>query len=99
MVSGGDDLCFMLMDVETVETFTGPASLLQKEKADPSPSAAYCGIKMSVLATGYKPKGEWKKTARDFGGGSMDAKADLTEYSAPTLADLTMGAVTLEKAP
>merc|ERR1719316_1918498 len=99
-LTGADDICFMFADIQDVETFTGPALLqIKGGKADPDPAAAFCGIKMFVLTTGYKPKGEWKKTSRDFGGGSMDVKADLTEYSAPTLADLTMGAVTLEKAP
>merc|ERR1719213_191017 len=96
-LTGADDICFMFAEVETVETFTGPeASLLQKGgKADADPASAYCGIKMSLMATGYKPKGEWKKTSRDFGGGSLAHKDDLTEYAAPALADLTMGAVTL----
>merc|ERR1719191_1628883 len=100
-LTGADDICFMFADITTVETFTGPEpSLMQNTgKADADPASAYCGIKMSLMSTGYKPKGEWKKTSRDFGGGSMSHKEDLTEYSTPALADLTMGAVTLEKAP
>jgi hypothetical protein len=101
-LTGADDICFMFADVQTVETFTGPAALLQTQKgakADAEPASAYCGIKMSLMATGYKPKGEWKKTSRDFGGGSLAHETSLTEYAAPAMADLTMGAVTLEKAP
>merc|ERR1719321_1257838 len=100
-LTGADDICFMFADIQTVETFTGPEpSLLQKgAKADADPASAYCGIKMSLMSTGYKPKGEWKKTSRDFGGGSLAHKEELTEYSAPAMADLTMGAVTLAKAP
>merc|ERR1719324_1005780 len=100
-LTGADDICFMFADIQNVETFTGPSSsLLQKgKKADADPASAYCGIKMSLMATGYKPKGEWKKTSRDFGGGSLALKTELTEYSAPAMADLTLGAVTLEKAP
>jgi len=100
-LTGADDICFMFADVQTVETFTGPEpSLIQKGgKADADPAAAFCGIKMSLMATGYKPKGEWKKTSREFGGGSLAVKTDLTEYAAPAMADLTLGAVTLEKAP
>merc|ERR1719321_1322140 len=98
-LTGADDICFMLADVEDVETFTGPSALLQGAKASADPASAYCGIKMPLLATGYKPKGEWKKTSRDFGGGSLAEKENLTEYAAPSLADLTLGAVTLAKAP
>jgi len=98
-VTGADDICFMFADIQDVETFTGPSALLQGGKASADPASAYCGIKMSLLATGYKPKGEWKKTSRDFGGGALSHKDDLTEYSAPALADLTSGAVTLAKAP
>merc|ERR1719379_2351288 len=99
-LTGADDICFMFADIQTVETFTGPEALLQTgKKADPDPASAYCGIKMSLMATGYKPKGEWKKTSRDFGGGSLALKEELTEYPSPALADLTMGSVTLAKAP
>jgi hypothetical protein len=100
-LTGADDICFMFADIETVETFTGPEALLQTngKKADPDPAAAFCGIKMSLMSTGYKPKGEWKKTSRDFGSGSMSIKEDLTEYAAPSMGDLTMGAVTLKAAP
>merc|ERR1719263_264313 len=88
-VTGGDDLCFMLMDVQTVETFTGPEVLLQgKGKKAGDPASAYCGIKMSVLATGYKPKGDWKKTARDFGGSAIAMSQDITEYSVPSASSL-----------
>merc|ERR1719172_366667 len=34
-VTGADDICFMLKDVEVVETFTGPTALLQENKAEP----------------------------------------------------------------
>jgi hypothetical protein len=99
-LTGADDICFMFADIQTVETFPGPEALLQTgKKADPDPASAYCGIKMSLMATGYKPKGEWKKTSRDFGGGSLALKEELTEYPSPALADLTMGSVTLAKAP
>jgi len=98
-LTGADDICFMFADIEIVQTFTGPEALIQGKSKAADPAAAFCGIKMSVLTTGYKPKGDWKKTSRDFGGGSMSLKEDLTEYSAPSMADLTMGTVTLEKAP
>jgi len=99
-LTGADDICFMFADVQNVETFTGPeASLLQKNGKGAEPASAFCGIKMSLMSTGYKPKGDWKKTSRDFGGGSLAHKNDLTEYSAPAMADLKLGAVTLEKAP
>merc|ERR1719197_1987520 len=90
-LTGADDICFMFADIQNVQTFTGPSALLQGAKASADPASAYCGIKMSLLATGYKPKGEWKKTTRDFGGGSLAIKEDLTTYSAPALADLTSG--------
>merc|ERR1719240_1730235 len=60
-LTDADDLCFMLMDVEIVQTFKAPAMLLQKDKLATqkgTAAAAFCGIKMSVLTTGYKPKGE-----------------------------------------
>merc|ERR1719321_1410823 len=100
-LTGADDLCFMHMDIETVETFTGPeASLLQKVNAtaDAEPASAFCGIKMSVLATGYKPKGDWKKTSRDFGASGLALSEEIKEYSVPDATELTMGSVTLEKA-
>jgi len=97
-LTGADDICFMFADIQDVETFTGPTALLQGGKASADPASAYCGIKMSLLATGYKPKGDWKKTSRDFGGGTLAHKDDLTTYSAPALADLTSGSVTLAKA-
>jgi hypothetical protein len=98
-LTGAEDLCFMLKEVDKVETFTCPEpSLLQKDKADPDPAAAYCGIKMSEITTGYKPKGEWKKTDRCFGSESgMAMKNDIEQYTVPS-GDLTMGSVTL-KAP
>merc|ERR1719316_1189444 len=97
-LTGADDICFMFADIQDVETFTGPTALLQGGKASADPASAYCGIKMSLLATGYKPKGDWKKKSRDFGGGTLAHKDDLTTYSAPALADLTSGSVTLAKA-
>merc|ERR1719262_1118600 len=33
-LTGADDLCFMHMDIETVQTFTGPESFLQKAKGN-----------------------------------------------------------------
>merc|ERR1719161_2493739 len=83
-VTGGDDICFLLKDVELVETFVGPTALLQKGKAEAEPAAAYCGIKMSVLTTGFKPSGGWKKTDRSFGGDAGIALSqDVKEYSVP----------------
>merc|ERR1719321_1115896 len=84
-LTGADDICFMFADITTVQTFSGPEALLQMNgKAEcADPAAAFCGIKMSLMTTGYKPKGEWKKTSRDFGGGSMAHQNDLTKYSAP----------------
>jgi hypothetical protein len=100
-LTGADDLCFMFSDIFVVETFTGPApSLLQESiKADADPAAAYCGIKMSQLTTGFKPKGDWKKTSRDFGGGSMALSEEITEYSIPDKASLVLGSVELKKHP
>lgn len=100
-LTGADDLCFMFSDIFVVETFTGPSpSLLQKStKADPDPAAAYCGIKMSQLTTGFKPKAEWKKTDREFGGGSIALSEDITQYSIPEEASLVLGSVELKKHP
>jgi len=99
-LTGAEDLCFMLKDVTVVETFTCPEpSLLQKDKASADPAAAFCGIKMSEITTGYKPKGDWKKTDRCFGSESgMAMKNEVQQYSVPS-GDLTMGSVTLAKAP
>merc|ERR1719191_1025861 len=48
-LTGADDICFMFMDVEDVETFVGPALIQTKDtKADAEPASAYCGIKMSL---------------------------------------------------
>jgi len=99
-LTGAEDLCFMLQEVDVVETFTCPEpSLLQKDGADKDPAAAFCGIKMSEITTGYKPKGDWKKTSRCFGSDSGIAmKNDVQQYTIPS-GDLTMGPVTLAKAP
>jgi len=100
-LTGADDICFMFMDIEDVETFVGPVDLLQLQKnnatADADPAAAYCGIKLSFLNQGYKPRGDWKKTSRDFGSGSLAMKEEYTEYSVPSATELVLGAVTLEK--
>jgi len=99
-LTGAEDLCFMLKEVTVVETFTCPEpSLLQQEKkASADPAAAFCGIKMSEITTGYKPKGDWKKTDRCFGSESgMAMKNEIQEYTVPS-GDLTMGSVTLKKA-
>jgi hypothetical protein len=100
MVTGGDDICFMLKEVDVVETFVGPeAALLQKGKtAKAEPAAAYCGMKMSHITTGAKPTGGWTKTSRSFGGGSGIALSqDVMEYSVPSDTSVTLGSVTLEK--
>lgn len=104
-LTGEDDLCFMLMEIETVETFSCPApALLQKgkEAAEPDSASAFCGIKMSLLTTGYKPmqgNGQWKKTDRCFGKDTGIAlKQEMEEYSVPSDSKLTLGAVELEKA-
>jgi len=100
-LTGADDICFMFMDIEDVETFVGPEpALLQKgnlTKADADPAAAYCGIKLSFLNQGYKPKGDWKKTSRDFGGWSLAIKDEYTEYTVPSASELVLGSVTLAK--
>jgi hypothetical protein len=98
-LTGADDICFMFMDIQDVETFVGPALVQVDGKADPDPAAAYCGIKLSFLNQGYKPRGDWKKTSRDFGGAVHESKDEYTEYSVPGSSELVMGAVTLEKAP
>merc|ERR1719439_499473 len=72
----------MFMDIQDVETFVGPALMQINATADADPAAAYCGIKLSFLNQGYKPRGDWKKTSRDFGGSSIkESKDEITEYS------------------
>lgn len=97
-VTGGDDLCFLLKDVQVVETFVGPEpSLLQKGTAEAEPLAGFCGAKMSLLATGFKPI-EWKNTKRSLGGGAGIALSqDVKEYSVPDKAEAKMGTVALER--
>jgi len=98
-LTGAEDLCFMLEDVTVVETFTCPdASLLQKDQASADPASAFCGIKMSEITTGYKPKkGGWKKTSRCFGDkGGLAMKNEIQQYTVPG-GDVKMGAVTLAK--
>jgi len=97
-LTGADDICFMFMDIEDVETFVGPALIQTKGKATADPAAAYCGIKLSFMNQGYKPRGDWKKTSRDFGGDVFESKDEITEYSVPNKAELVLGAVKLEKA-
>merc|ERR1719272_891660 len=98
-VTGADDICFMFMDIQNVETFVGPVTgLLQNGvKADADPASAYCGIKLSLIHQGYKPKGDWKKTSRDFGGDHLASKEEYTEYSVPDATKLVLGAVKLQK--
>lgn len=97
-VTGGDDICFLMKDIAIVETFVGPeVALLQKGKAEAEPAAAFCGIKMSMLTTGYKPSGGWKKTDRSFGGGAGIALSqDVTEYDVTDKKSVTLGTVTME---
>jgi hypothetical protein len=101
-LTGADNLCFMLKDIAVVETFTCPEpALIQKDAsaAEPDSASAFCGLKMSQLTTGYKPKGKWKKTDRCFGKDAGKAlEKDITEYSVPGASKLKMGAVELEKA-
>lgn len=97
-LTGADDICFMFMDIQDVETFVGPALIQTGGKADADPAAAYCGIKLSFLNQGYKPRGDWKKTSRDFGGAVFESKDEITEYSVPGASELVLGAVTLKKA-
>jgi hypothetical protein len=99
-LTGADDICFMYMDIQDVETFVGPEpALVQKDKvkADADPVAAFCGVKLSFLNQGYKPKGDWKKTGRDLGSGSIAIKDEITEYSVPGASELVLGSVTLAK--
>lgn len=103
-LTGADDLCFLLMEVEVVETFTCPTpALLQKNAAEADSASAFCGIKMSILATGYKPmsgRGKFKKNDRCFGkDAGIALKQDMEEYDVPSASSLTLGAVTLEAAP
>jgi len=98
-LTDADDLCFLLEDIHRLETFKCPEALLQTRKASADPASAFCGVKMSAMATGYRSKGEWKKTSRCFGGDSAVAlKQTVTEYAVPGDSSLVLGAVTLEKA-
>merc|ERR1719265_2103414 len=65
-------ICFMLADISELMTFSCPDAPKECIPASDaaadafSPSAA-CYVKMSEIATGYKPqKAEWKKTSRCF---------------------------------
>merc|ERR1719240_1067646 len=74
---GLSDLCVMFSDIKTLETFSCPTEelLLQKGKKAGArePEAAYataeCMVKMSEVATGWKPKknAKWSKEERCFG--------------------------------
>jgi len=89
-VDGKEDLCFLFSDVRDVETFEEPASaaLVQKRllKADKDTKAsATCKVKMSEIASGFKPKGALKKNKRCFGAcGSFSARETVQDYQVPS---------------
>jgi len=76
---GLSDLCFLFEDVLTLETFTCPSAgalnqvnttVLRGASAanGEAHGTAYCGIRMSQIATGYRPSpmAKWKKNQRCF---------------------------------
>merc|ERR1719456_105401 len=79
------DLCFMLSDVEELQTFDcpdAPKACIPKsnEAADSCTPSAACYIKMSEISTGYIPKADWKKTSRCF---AEPATSSAEAYEAP----------------
>merc|ERR1719321_339396 len=64
-VDGKEDLCFIFSEIKDVETFEPPASLVQTSlRKAGSPAAGQCKIKMSEIATGFRPSGELKRYKR-----------------------------------
>jgi len=93
-VDGTEDLCFLFSAVANVEVFMPPAMMLQKTnitlktKAG-DPAAAQCMLKMSELATGYKPSGELKTRKRCFGAcGGFEPRILTKSYAIPSTVEL-----------
>lgn len=90
-VEGKEDLCFLFSDVTDVEVWEPPASAalvqrrLRQEGSDKK-GAAVCKVKMSEIASGFRPKGELKKLRGCFGTCDSDfvAKVRGSSYTVPT---------------
>jgi len=96
-VEGTEDLCFLFSDVDDVETFEPPpAALVQRSlrkatllAAAGSPASAVCKVKMSEVATGFKPKGTLKRNKRCFGAcGGFVARESTESYSVPSTVEV-----------
>jgi len=106
-VDATDDLCFMFSDVRDVETFEEPAgssaALLQKSRLNTDKNtlaSAVCKVKMSEIASGYKPKGALKKNSRCFGAcGSFSARDTVLDYTVPSGAVMVNGKEIIDQLP
>jgi len=96
-LDGKTDLCLLLEDVDAIETFACEGDAQKKG----SPAGAKCMIKMSEIATGYKPKAEMKKFPRCFSSGKGKGVAEtMTELSMPGGSEVKVGSgAALAKAP
>jgi hypothetical protein len=98
-VSGSEDLCFLFSDVSAVETFEPPAAaaLAQSSRKAVTAASAVCKIKMSEIASGFKPKGDLKRNKRWFGAeGGFEAREATEFYDLPSSVEI-QGEVVIEK--
>lgn len=99
-VSGSDDLCFLFSDVTDVETFEPPAAAALAQslrKKAVKAASAVCKIKMSQIATGFKPKGNIKRNKRWFGAdGGFEPREGTEFYDIPSSVEI-QGTKVIEK--